>query len=1828
MKREVSEGNLNTAAALQQLRLKLLDLTGRNRLINFKHSLGKSIQFVEGNPAAIFHRLVEVGGKASIDIVGLKDPSRIDWIEANGRMQKPDPKDWAFATGVSTSFDLPRDTVISEHTNLRALMYSDELAKHCRKIERDALLSIEESGTNTLYLVLGFLEFPDQRDSDKIFAAPLISLPVTLQKNDAGGIQHFSLQCAGDEISENLSLRLKLKNDFGLILPELSEEKINLLEYFSEIEKIIANQPRFDLKYRASLCLMSFGGMLLVRDLDPDQWPQSDSKNGLLDHHIVSEIFKGRLNDENTASDHSDEHLVEEGPGAAIPLVYDADSSQHSALIDVLLHKKNLVIEGPPGTGKSQTITNLIAACLARGKTVLFVAEKLAALQVVKDRLSLAGLNPFLLELHSNKSNKKQVLEDISSRVELRSDRSPELPRLLKQQEEHRLQLKAYSDLINSVPQDSFGLTLHQVIWRAEKHRQKLSCDEKVISQLRCSGTAQLSEFQFQRQLDCLGYLASQFALIDGFEPGSPFWGFYPENIFPGDEIKIGQQLEEANAWTVNWVDSIKNLSSTLRCRIRNFLSLFTNKNVLLLNDLMVSIDLDLPLHLVPRFCRYGVTTEKASLVINEFADKLEKMRRLEIDVKAFLKNRSEVFFSDLDGLKKFQRASQDLGANLGNQAEVQEMHLKILENTNRLSSSHAKLKLFFSSKNIPYDGSLQCLVHILDFVRLIDDAPLNLFHLITPQIGQDGAVQAIENLTSMLTNIADIENGLIEILYIDLLPKEEEIKSAILTLRQGGAWYRIFDREWRKAVNLHKNLQRSKQRISWENRLNQLEKVLKLVDLKGQWNSSPTWRIFFGAEIPIAEISLDSQLVLAKWIRDLKHASDRIQFGKGEPFNKSSDQFTLMRVDFFTIKNDLLIAINAFQQIRNTFVLIKEAEEGSLTESVLSICRRFSESLEGHLGSFKLASRDEATFDQFIGGLESSKEISILSSQIHSDAELKKLLGDAFFGLETDITKIKRVFSVVQNIQKLDLAPELKDALCAGHPLEVCKSLISESEKVLFWFHKFESFVLFFKKFGEFNPEAWTQKLVADDLEEFAVALHVIILKAVGKRDLIIPWSQYIQRRKETTELSLVQFAQNLENRQIKPEELTDAFAYCSFSAVVREAFANIPQLARFTGIKHHQIREEFKRLDKEIISLRGKAIAADCVKQSLPPMGNSGSRVDDRTEMYLLNHLMPQQRPRMPVRKILSRAGKAIQALKPCFMMGPQAVAQYLTPGICKFDLVIMDEASQLKPEQAIGAIARGGQLVVVGDPKQLPPTEFFSRGSQEGDTAEDYFTTSDAESILDVCSSQYRPTRSLRWHYRSQHHSLIAFSNHTFYRGNLVIFPSPYGQGGSLGVRAVYLADSVYENQTNMSEASRVVDAALEHIRTRPKESLGIATLNVKQRDLIFEMLDERLRTARDADEYQDHWRSEGQPIFVKNLENIQGDERDAIIISTTFGKSLGSNSVRQNFGPISKQGGWRRLNVLFTRAKRSVLVVTSLRPEDIVLDSTTPEGTRALRQYLQYIQSGNLATAHETNYEPDSDFEISVAEMLQRNSYDVTPQLGVAGFRIDIAVKHPSIPGVYLSAIECDGATYHSALSVRDRDRIRQEIIESLGWRGRIWRIWSTDWFRSPQQEADKLLNFLNGLRENWKPDHFSGDSWIEESAPKSDLSSKTNQLAQVRQSPPKTKFVPESRDLHLEDTEDNLEIQVGDVVRYVDLSKPNDVVSVQISSGTDDRAHGVVNEARPLAQALLGAVVDDEVRLHLVGCPSRIFKIVGIKRGVINTTDADPAPEKRKILKTA
>lgn len=437
------------------------------------------------------------------------------------------------------------------------------------------------------------------------------------------------------------------------------------------------------------------------------------------------------------------------------------------------------------------------------------------------------------------------------------------------------------------------------------------------------------------------------------------------------------------------------------------------------------------------------------------------------------------------------------------------------------------------------------------------------------------------------------------------------------------------------------------------------------------------------------------------------------------------------------------------------------------------------------------------------------------------------------------------------------------------------------------------------------------------------------------------------------------------------------------------------------------------------------------------------------------------------------MDRSGNAIQALKPCFMMGPLSVAQYLKPGGLQFDVVIMDEASQMRPEDALSAVARGKQLVVVGDDKQLPPTNFFNKIGLEGDGTEDYdeeVVGEKEESILSLAASKF-DSRMLRWHYRSRHESLIAFSNSWFYDNKLIVYPTPNDTGDRLGIDFNYVPTGRFDRGVNDEEARTVAKAAIQHMRARPEQSLIVVAMNSAQRDRIRQYIDEQTRNDVSIVRAEED-SSRGEPFEVKNLENVQGDERDVVLLSMTYGPSPETGKVYQRFGPINLEHGHRRLNVLFSRARERMIVFSSMKSSEVLVGESSKLGVRALSGFLEYSETGILpgrVVPVGSGREPDSDFEIAVAEALRRKGYEVVAQLGVDGFFLDLAVKDPEAPQTYLIGIECDGASYHSSKSARDRDRLRQDILEGLGWR--IERIWSTDWFQEPGRELSRIIDAI-------------------------------------------------------------------------------------------------------------------------------------------------------------
>ena len=543
------------------------------------------------------------------------------------------------------------------------------------------------------------------------------------------------------------------------------------------------------------------------------------------------------------------------------------------------------------------------------------------------------------------------------------------------------------------------------------------------------------------------------------------------------------------------------------------------------------------------------------------------------------------------------------------------------------------------------------------------------------------------------------------------------------------------------------------------------------------------------------------------------------------------------------------------------------------------------------------------------------------------------------------------------------------------------------------------------------------------------------------------------------------VGFVPALESGAFEPERAGEAFDRALVEATLREILSGEPSLASFAGLSREEQVLEFQRLDAEYAELVKHVVRAHLA--AALPSGRLGD-CPDGCELGIIRRECAKKARHKPVRQLLSEARGMVGRLKPCFLMSPLSVAQYL-PAEAAFDLVVFDEASQIPVWDAIGVIARAKQCVVVGDPKQMPPTNFFQKGDAGADEDAD---SEDLESILDECLAAGLHSAYLSWHYRSRHESLIAFSNRNYYDGRLYTFPAAR-PSPRLGVAFHYVAEGVYDakaSRTNRAEAEALVDYVFERLADPEwkRRSAGVVTFSMAQKTLVEDLFEER----RAADQrFEDFFSDDAEePFFVKNLENVQGDERDVVLFSVGYAKGP-DGKFMMNFGPLNRSGGERRLNVAVTRAKEQVVVFASCKGSEIDLSRTQATGAAHLKAFLEYAERGGAAAGGEAEASRDR-FADEVAGFLSSHGYSLERNVGASGCRIDIGVLDPMRKGTYLAAVECDGDTYASALTTRDRDELRASVLRSLGWN--TVRVWVADWALDRARAEERLLKELEEI----------------------------------------------------------------------------------------------------------------------------------------------------------
>jgi very-short-patch-repair endonuclease len=565
--------------------------------------------------------------------------------------------------------------------------------------------------------------------------------------------------------------------------------------------------------------------------------------------------------------------------------------------------------------------------------------------------------------------------------------------------------------------------------------------------------------------------------------------------------------------------------------------------------------------------------------------------------------------------------------------------------------------------------------------------------------------------------------------------------------------------------------------------------------------------------------------------------------------------------------------------------------------------------------------------------------------------------------------------------------------------------------------------------------------------------------------------WCSWRRRRNEAVDQELLPLVEAIEGGQVPVDEISDTFeaAYCTWWS--GQLITEDKVLREFNTAEHTATINKFREADDKFRT----ATAAHVVAKLSGQIPNQNNKNVGK-QWGVLKREIQKRGKHIPVRKLVAESPEVIAGLAPCLMMSPLSVAQYLPADQELFDVVIFDEASQITVWDAVGAIARGKQTIIAGDPKQMPPSNFFARSDDDPDG--DINQEGDLESILDEMRGSSIPELTLNLHYRSRRESLIAFSNSRYYEDALITFPAPVTPDKGV---SLIRPDGFYSRgkaRHNQGEAKAIAAEIVRRLTHKDeavrKQSIGVVTFNTEQQSLIMDLLDEERRKNSGIEGAFNT--EEIEPVFVKNLETVQGDERDVILFSVTYGPDH-TGHVTMNFGPLNKQGGERRLNVAMTRARSEMIVFSTLRPEDIDLSRSSAEAVKDLKHFLEYAERGPSALAaavYGSVADFDSPFEIAVARELKRKGWTVHQQIGVSSYRIDLGIVHPDHPGVYLAGVECDGAMYHSTAYARERDKIRQAKLEDLGWT--IVRVWSTDWWINKSAAFATLDQFLTAHLE--------------------------------------------------------------------------------------------------------------------------------------------------------
>ncbi|MDB4975163.1 MAG: transcription elongation factor GreA/GreB domain protein, partial [Myxococcaceae bacterium] len=1618
-------------AHVQQLRRKLLDLRTGNRLVHFPHSerARNYVRVIDEVPELLFQKLED--GKR-LRILPLPE------LPASPPPSPPrplTPQETARALGLDPSFELALPALdgqtVRRHADdaIQALLSFEQHQATLGKLA-DATRSMQqEQGIHTLFAAFGFLEWYESADSELPRFAPLVLYPLALERERKLAAYDYYVSAQDEELSINLPLAERLRLDFSFCLPAWQEDD-ELGAYLQRLAPEVAAMPRWKLHRWVTLSNFSFARIAMYHDLASDHWPEGQRP-------AAHATFRA-LTSDRTSQPRS-EHLEHDPDQLAAvadelsSLILDADTSQVAAILEAG-KERNLVIKGPPGTGKSQTIANLIASALSQNQRVLFVAEKMAALEVVKARLDGAGLGAFCLELHSTRATRKAVMASIAERLAVSNQRAPEHEGERTRSRALRTRLNQYAAALNSSV-GSLGLTVHASIWQRELCRVELESWLPALEKLKLPGVTELRA----PEVDAVRHA------LRGFQQASQ----ERDGTFAADPESVWRSLDSPRIDEATLLAELERYQGHLSALHASTESLLGRQ---LASDLSVR-----QLRQLGSFVRDLSVSRELSAELLARLDTPEALQSLRGVLQLLGRHHAltRALGHDCVDPDRAQLALESLRASAKSlvthptDATLSELHARATQQTescDALTAHAERVSKLLEYAGLPSPHDPETVLAFREALGLLEQAPRELLRALrtSPALREEGSLEKLSALHDEARPLLERRSQLDARIVRAQHGSELRERGADYALALQRPWWLawLFGLYW-KARSLH-------HRIALRPGSGSAAMAADLLEASRLLHALESFQARSDARelLSTAFVGVDSDFA------SLHQASAWA--------SRVSAQFSRMHPAYPPLRK--LLLSSELEQVTTLLAEARLLPLAPLWELASRAQRtRYTvlETLEADRRHAAQTLASVAVFEQ--AGVRAALtvgELSGLLARLDERARVQVQLGPARATLQR--------LAVHGEPLALELA-QLEDTAAAAAwsrehqvPLAALAALALPEPRARFLCELSPRL----EGEAERAAELAGQGMPASALARFDTQLPAALSSvehALVTRSLLRTQLRYLQERERALATYAGPVVRLAASGALPFDKLVPASDFVLHHALVAHATEHSPSLKEGNGSELESMRAQFTALDRKLLGLNAECIASALSQREVPEGVGSGKK-SEWSELSLLRHELSKRMRHVPLRQLMQRAGRALGVLKPCFMMSPLSVAQYLPQRWGDFDLVVIDEASQMRPEDAVGAIVRARRAVVVGDPKQLPPTSFFQRIERlDEDSEEESDEPIDAESILDLGLASFGGTCDLRWHYRSRHPSLIAFSNEHFYEGRLQVFPSPLDDRSARGVELVQV-DGDYTASTNLREAQSIAARVRLHAQQRPHLSLGVACMNQKQKELIVEQIaaldDELVRAFVDAEQS-----ASPQPFFVKSLENVQGDERDVIFVSLTYGPEPTSKRVFQRFGPLNSEHGARRLNVLLTRAREQLVVFSSLKPEDILLDERSSRGLKSLRDYLVFARTGQLAKSTRNRGETESPFEDSVLSSLREVGYEVVPQVGVQGFFIDLGVRLPGEVG-YVCGIECDGAAYHASRSARDRDRLRQEILEAQGWK--IVRVWSTDWFREPKLARARLL----------------------------------------------------------------------------------------------------------------------------------------------------------------